>query len=102
MNESSRRCARGRSIPCAWRSERSLETRFATAISKMRYRLGDQKWQTIKPEETNRDLPTAERRGRTTYTFAIPLTETFQGMVQFEVTQNDRFSSYRTFSYEVQ
>ena len=37
-----------------------------------------------------------------TYTFEIPLAETFQGMVRFEVTQNDRFSSYRTFSFRVQ
>ena len=86
----------------ALRGELSLETGFATAVSKMRYRLGDQDWQTIEPEETNRDLPTAERRGRMTYTFEIPLAETFQGMVRFEVTQNDRFSSYRTFSFKVQ
>lgn len=93
MNESSRRCARGRSIPCAWRSERSLETGFATAISKMRYRLGDQDWRTIEPEERNRDLPTAERPGRTTYTFEIALAVTCQRMLPFEVRPNDRFSS---------
>ena len=86
----------------ALRGELSLDTGFATAVSMMRYRLPDQAWRTIEPEQTNRDLPTAERPGRTTYAFEIPLAETFQGIVQFEVTQNDRFSSYRTFSFEVQ
>ena len=86
----------------ALRGELSLETGAASAVSKMRYRLGAQGWHDTAAEETGRSLPTAVSRGRKTYRFEIPLEETFQGVVQFEVTQNDRFSSYRTFSFEVQ
>lgn len=86
----------------ALRGELWLETGVATAVSKMRYRLGAQDWREATPDETGRSLPTAESRGRTTYAFAIPLEEGFEGMVQFEVTQNDRFGSNRTFSYRVQ
>lgn len=79
-----------------------LETGAATAVSKMRYRLGTEEWQESEPQETDRSPSTAQNRGRTTYEFAIPLEEDYQGMVQFEVTQNDRFESNRTFSYQVQ
>lgn len=86
----------------ALRGELSLETGAASAVSKMRYRLGAQGWHDTAAEETGRSLPTAVSRGRKTYRFEIPLEETFQGVVQFEVTQNDRFSSNRTFSDRVQ
>ena len=68
----------------------------------MRYRLGTQEWRASAPEETGRSLPTASSGGRTTYSFEIPLDEEFRGVVQFEVTQNDRFESNRTYSYRVQ
>ena len=86
----------------ALRGQLWLQTGAATSVFKMRYRLGTQEWRASAPEETGRSLPTASSGGRTTYSFEIPLDEEFRGVVQFEVTQNDRFESNRTYSYRVQ
>lgn len=86
----------------ALRGELWLEIGAATAVSRLRYRLGTQEWGEAAPEETERSLPTANTVGRTIYAFEIPLEADFEGVVQFEVTQNDRFESNRTFSYRVE
>jgi len=41
-------------------------------------------------------------KGRSTQSFEVPVTSTFQGIVQIDITQNDRFASPRTFSYRIE
>lgn len=79
-----------------------LEPGAATAITRMQHRIAGKNWQPTTMRETDKTLPTATSKGRTVYEFEIPLEATFTGSVQFDVTQNDRFSSHRTFTYQVQ
>ncbi|MGK0522299.1 MAG: hypothetical protein ACJAUC_005022, partial [Planctomycetota bacterium] len=66
------------------------------------HRIADKDWQPTVVREIDKRLPTATSKGRTTYSFEIPMAAGFTGCVQFDVTQNDRFSSHRTFTYQVQ
>lgn len=79
-----------------------LEPGAATAITSMQHRIADKDWQPTVVREIDKRLPTATSKGRTTYSFEIPMAAGFTGCVQFDVTQNDRFSSHRTFTYQVQ
>jgi len=78
-----------------------LEPGAATAITGMRHRIADKNWQSTSLRETDRKMPTATTKGRVTYSFDIPLEAGLLGSVQFDVTQNDRFSSHRTFTYQL-